>query len=240
MILPDVLQGGLRVVFCGTAVGTRSAKVRAYYAGPGNSFWATLHQIGLTPRQLRPAEYAELPQYGIGLTDLCKVTAGSDSEVGTGGFDIPQLEAKLDQYRPGWIAFNGKTAAKAALGRRVDYGAQRERLGSDPSIRASFNVGCGAWILGSAVLAPVSRDHLTPSEGAGLAGNLRPNVRAKPDRPLLHALDRQHVVRPGVFGEARADRRLALRIDDEQSVLAVALADWAAENDEALIGELHP
>ena len=130
MILPDVLQGGLRVVFCGTAVGTRSAKVRAYYAGPGNSFWATLHQIGLTPRQLLPAEYAELLRYGIGLTDLNKVTAGSDSEVGTGGFDVPQLETKLGQYRPGWIAFNGKTAARAALGRMVDYGVPGERLGS--------------------------------------------------------------------------------------------------------------
>ena len=129
MILPDVLQGGLRVVFCGTAVGARSAEVRAYYAGPGNSFWATLHRIGLTPRQLRPPEYAQLPQYGIGLTDLSKVSAGSDLQVGTGSFDIHRLEAKLDQYRPGWIAFNGKAAAKGALGQAVDYGEQPERLG---------------------------------------------------------------------------------------------------------------
>jgi double-stranded uracil-DNA glycosylase len=35
----------------------------------------------------------------------------------------------LEHYRPGWIAFNGKNAAKAALGRAVDYGEQPERLG---------------------------------------------------------------------------------------------------------------
>jgi TDG/mug DNA glycosylase family protein len=129
VVLPDVLQAGLRVVFCGTAVGSRSAEVGAYYAGPGNAFWPTLHRIGLTPRQLRPAEYPQLPRYGIGLTDLCKLSAGSDSEVGTGGFDVPQLESKLDQYKPDWIAFNGKSAGKAALGRPVEFGEQPERLG---------------------------------------------------------------------------------------------------------------
>ncbi|MCX6741231.1 MAG: mismatch-specific DNA-glycosylase, partial [Candidatus Parcubacteria bacterium] len=38
MILPDVLEKGLRIVFCGTAVGDRSAKRRCYYAGRGNKF----------------------------------------------------------------------------------------------------------------------------------------------------------------------------------------------------------
>jgi hypothetical protein len=65
----------------------------------------------------------------------------------------------------------------------------------------------------------------------------RGDVRAQPDRPRLHALDRQHGVRPRVFGEAGADRRLALRVDDEQNVLAAVLADRAAENDDTLVGE---
>lgn len=129
MILPDITKPGLLVVFCGTAVGTKSAQAGAYYAGPGNAFWATLHEVGLTPRQLRPSEYAELPRYGIGLTDICKVSSGSDSEVGTGGFDVARLIVTLEQHPPGWIAFNGKNAAKAALGRPVDYGEQPEQLG---------------------------------------------------------------------------------------------------------------
>lgn len=129
VILPDVVEPGLHVVFCGTAAGTKSAEAGAYYAGPGNRFWATLHEVGLTPGQLRPDEYAHLPRYGIGLTDVCKIESGSDQEIGTSGFDVPRLIGTLEQYRPTWIAFNGKNAGKAALGRPVDYGVQPEHLG---------------------------------------------------------------------------------------------------------------
>src|SRR5438105_2649456 len=45
-ILTDVLREGLRVVFCGTAVGPTSARVGAYYARPGNQFWSVLYEIG--------------------------------------------------------------------------------------------------------------------------------------------------------------------------------------------------
>jgi double-stranded uracil-DNA glycosylase len=62
-ILPDVLAPNLKVVFCGTAAGTQSAEVGAYYAGRGNKFWRTLYEIGLTPRQLAPHEFTSLPLY---------------------------------------------------------------------------------------------------------------------------------------------------------------------------------
>jgi G:T/U-mismatch repair DNA glycosylase len=42
-LLDDLLRIGLRLVICGTAAGERSAKLGAYYAGPGNKFWRTLH-----------------------------------------------------------------------------------------------------------------------------------------------------------------------------------------------------
>ena len=86
-ILPDVLPPGLRVVFCGYAPGTASARAGAYYAGPGNRFWITLHEVGLTPLVLRPAEFARLPEFGIGLTDISKTASGSDREVGRHGVD---------------------------------------------------------------------------------------------------------------------------------------------------------
>ena len=50
-ILPDLLQPGLALVFCGTAAGRRSAAEGAYYAHPGNLFWRALHAVQLTPRQ---------------------------------------------------------------------------------------------------------------------------------------------------------------------------------------------
>lgn len=149
MILPDVMRPGLTVAFCGTAAGTRSAQLGAYYAGPGNAFWRTLHGVGLTPRKLRPSEYAELLDHGVGLTDLCKVGSGSDREVGIRGFDVAGLVATLERYAPAWIAFNGKNAAKGALGRSVDYGQQPERLGPAGVFVLPSTSGAarGAWDL---------------------------------------------------------------------------------------------
>jgi TDG/mug DNA glycosylase family protein len=129
VILPDAIQTGLKVVFCGTAVGTASAQAGAYYAGPGNSFWATLHEVGLTTRVLAPNEYRELIDHGIGLTDICKTSSGSDRDVGTDGFDVKRLIDTLHAFAPLWIAFNGKAAAEGALGHSVRYGERSERLG---------------------------------------------------------------------------------------------------------------
>ena len=127
-MLPDHLRPGLLAVFCGNAAGSASARKGHYYAGPGNKFWRTLYEVGLTPRQLSPSEDLTILEYELGLTDVCKVRAGSDREVGTGHWDVAGLVAKLDHYTPKWIAFNGKTAARAALGAVDHYGEQPEGL----------------------------------------------------------------------------------------------------------------
>ncbi|MFL5901088.1 MAG: mismatch-specific DNA-glycosylase [Solirubrobacterales bacterium] len=111
-------------------LGPRRPGAGAYYAGPGNAFWATLHLTGLTPVQLSPSESGRLPEFGIGLTDVCKVLHGSDEEVGTVEFDVSGLEARIAGAEPDNLAFNGKNAARAILERSVDYGAQPERIGS--------------------------------------------------------------------------------------------------------------
>lgn len=127
-VLPDLIAPNLRVVFTGTAVGAASARAGAYYAGPGNAFWPTLHAIGLTPRRLPPHEYGTLLDFGIGLTDVCKIASGSDREVGRGGFDVPRFLAVLQANRPRIVAFNGKQAARIVLDRQVSYGRQPELL----------------------------------------------------------------------------------------------------------------
>src|SRR3546814_14513308 len=83
-VLPDVLAPGLRLVFCGSAAGRKSAELGAYYAGPGNKFWPTLYEIGLTPRHFRPQEFRELRTPGIGLTDLAKSASGADADLPKG------------------------------------------------------------------------------------------------------------------------------------------------------------
>lgn len=129
MILPDLLVPGLDLVLCGTAPGRASARAGAYYAGPGNLFWPTLHRVGLTPVRLRPEQYPELVGYGIGLTDLCKTESGSDAELSRGCFDVPGFKAKVARVRPAAIAFDSKTAARAFFARHtVAYGRQAETL----------------------------------------------------------------------------------------------------------------
>lgn len=106
------------MVFCGTAAGTASARAGAYYAGRGNRFWAILHATGLTPLLLAPTEFCRLLEWGIGLTDVCKTTHGMDREIARDAFDPARLRLVLDDIRPHVIAFNGKKAARIALGLR--------------------------------------------------------------------------------------------------------------------------
>ena len=152
MLLADLIRPDLRAVFCGTALGARSAQVGAYYAGPGNRFWIALHEVGLTPRLLEPLEYPALLELGLGHTDLCKTRSGSDAEIGRDGFDVPRLVDLLERNRPGWITFTSKNAGRTALGRPVDYGPQPERLGGvrtfvlpSPSGAARGHWDIGPW-----------------------------------------------------------------------------------------------
>lgn len=130
-ILPDVLAPGLRVVFCGTAPGTRSARDGAYYAHPGNYFWRALHEVGLTPERLPPAQFRRVLEFGIGLTDMAKHDFGSDAELPATAFDAAALHRKLARWRPRIVAFTSKNAARAGLGLRSRvpaYGEQPARL----------------------------------------------------------------------------------------------------------------
>jgi TDG/mug DNA glycosylase family protein len=137
-VLPDTLCPGLKVVFCGTAAGTASARAGAYYAGRGNVFWETLFETGLTPELLAPVEFQRLPELGIGLTDICKVLHGSDAEVGTVEFDVDSLRERIAEVEPARLAFNGKNAARGALERAVVFGPQDEQIG-----------GAEVWVLPS-------------------------------------------------------------------------------------------
>ena len=129
-VLCDVLAPGLAVVFCGTAVGAASARRRAYYAGPGNAFWSTLFDVGLTPCRLEPEKYRSIKGYGLGLTDLAKTISGSDRILSAEHFDRIGLRAKIRRYRPRLLAFTSKRAAEEFVGHPVDYGLLDERIGT--------------------------------------------------------------------------------------------------------------
>ncbi|WP_257169430.1 mismatch-specific DNA-glycosylase [Bradyrhizobium sp. SRS-191] len=115
--LPDQLQPGLRLVFVGTAASERSAATGHYYAHPGNRFWRTLHEVGLTPRLYLPEQFPALLSLGIGFTDLCKLGAGMDHVALKAGVDVAGFVAKIRQHRPATIAFTSKKAASLFYGR---------------------------------------------------------------------------------------------------------------------------
>ena len=140
-VLPDVLCRGLRLVICGSAPGAVSAARGAYYAGPGNKFWRILAETGLTPRRLDPTEFAEMPGFGIGLTDICKIASGNDADLPREADDVPGLIERIRAVQPRMVAFNGKRAAA------VFYGAPTGMLAYGPAApRSDFPP---VWILPS-------------------------------------------------------------------------------------------
>jgi double-stranded uracil-DNA glycosylase len=148
-VLPDLLRPGLKIVFCGTAAGNVSAARGAYYAHPRNRFWSALHAFGLTPRKLEPEDYAELPQWGLGLTDIAKHVSGLDRELPPGALGreaCAALAAKIAAAEPAWLAFTSLAAGRRYLGRAASFGEQPERIGRtrlwllpSPSPNAGWN-----------------------------------------------------------------------------------------------------
>ena len=137
--IADVLAPGLDVLFCGINPALYSAATGFNFARPGNRFWPALYRSGFTPRLLRPDEQAELPAYGLGITNLVdRATARADelgpAELAAGG---RALAARVRANRPGWVAVLGLGAYRQAFGYRdARVGARPERL-----------AGARVWVL---------------------------------------------------------------------------------------------
>ncbi|GHB13181.1 G/U mismatch-specific DNA glycosylase [Streptomyces chryseus] len=132
-LVPDVVAGGLRVLFCGINPGLMSAATGHHFARPGNRFWPVLHLSGFTPRQLRPAEQDELLSYGLGITNVVARASAradeiSDEEFREGG---RVLTEKVELLRPRWLAVVGITAYRTAFGeRKATVGPQERTIGA--------------------------------------------------------------------------------------------------------------
>jgi TDG/mug DNA glycosylase family protein len=118
-------------VFCGTAVGTVSAKAGAYYAHKQNKFWRILHETGLTPELLRPQQYRELLRCGIGLTDFVKTHFGMDHQIPLTKLaeeSRARLRTVMLKFHPAYLAFTSKAGGQRFLGGPRTYGEQAERI----------------------------------------------------------------------------------------------------------------
>jgi TDG/mug DNA glycosylase family protein len=130
--LPDILDTGLSVVFCGINPGLSAASTGHHFEGRGNRFWRVLHLAGFTREQLHSEDDRSLLQYACGLTTaVSRPTARAEqlsrSEIKAAA---PEFERKIAQYAPRYVAFLGKMAVSELIGKRdVDWGLQSVTFG---------------------------------------------------------------------------------------------------------------
>ncbi|MFD5254489.1 G/U mismatch-specific DNA glycosylase [Streptomyces bobili] len=129
-LVPDVVAGGLRVLFCGINPGLMTAATGHHFARPGNRFWPVLHLSGFTPRLLKPAEQGELLSYGLGITNVvARASARADEltaeEYREGG---RLLREKVVRLAPRWLAVVGVTAYRVAFDDRTARVGPQERV----------------------------------------------------------------------------------------------------------------
>lgn len=122
------------MLFCGINPGLMTAATGHHFARPGNRFWPVLS--GFTPRQLKPAEQAELLSYGLGITNVvARATARADElsaeEYREGG---RLLAEKVVRLRPRRLAVLGVTAYRAAFGERGAAVGPQERVIGDTRV----------------------------------------------------------------------------------------------------------
>jgi len=125
--LPDIVAPSLSVVFCGLNPGLSAAAEGHHFVGRSNRFWRVLHLSGFTPHLIAAEDDASLLDYGLGITSVVeRPTAGVDDLAraefieATAGF-----EAWVRHWKPAYLAFLGKAAYSAMIGRRdVSWGRQ--------------------------------------------------------------------------------------------------------------------
>lgn len=130
--LPDILDHGLQVVFCGLNPGVDAAVAGHHFLGRGNRFWPVLHLAGFTPHQVTPQDDRSVLAFGLGLMAAVARPTRRADEIGSGEYEraAPVVLYKLACYRPRFVAFLGKAAYQNIAGKRtVDWGEQPERLG---------------------------------------------------------------------------------------------------------------
>jgi TDG/mug DNA glycosylase family protein len=137
--LPDVLEPGLSLVFCGINPGLRAASTGHHFAGRGNRFWRVLHLAGFTPEQIRPEDDRTLLRYGCGLTAVVPRATAQAAELSRSEIELAgnAFRLKIEQYAPQHVAFLGKMALSAITGARdIAWGLQARPFG-----------GAHAWVV---------------------------------------------------------------------------------------------
>jgi TDG/mug DNA glycosylase family protein len=124
----DLLDYGLKLVFCGYNPSLTSGSSGHHYAHPGNRFWRVLHAAGITDRLYKPREDGALLEMGVGFTNLCcRPTRRADEltseEIEAGALALRQ---KIERFRPQVVAYTGIGVYRWFLATsKVEWGVQQ-------------------------------------------------------------------------------------------------------------------
>ena len=137
--LPDLLEPGLSLVFCGINPGMRAAASGHHFEGRGNRFWRVMHLAGFTPELIRPEDDHTVLRYGCGLTTVVPRATAQAAELSRSEIELAGdvFRRKIEQYAPRNIAFLGKMALAAISGTRdIHWGLQTRPF-----------AGARAWVI---------------------------------------------------------------------------------------------
>jgi double-stranded uracil-DNA glycosylase len=137
--LPDLLEPGLSLVFCGINPGMRAASTGHHFEGRGNRFWRVMHLAGFTPKLIRPEDDHTVLEYGCGLTTVVPRATAQAAELSRSDIALAgdAFRRKIEQYAPRNVVFLGKMALSAISGTRdIHWGLQAEPFG-----------GARAWVV---------------------------------------------------------------------------------------------
>jgi TDG/mug DNA glycosylase family protein len=132
--LPDLIAGGVRLLFVGINPGLRSVAVQGHFAPRGNRFYPALLRAGITDRLidasagLTPADRDYLLGRGLGITSLVARATASAAELGPGELaeGARALAGTVRRFGPRVVAILGVTAYRTA------FAAPRAVLGRQP------------------------------------------------------------------------------------------------------------
>jgi len=144
--LPDYLREGLALVFVGINPGLYAVRHGHYFARRTNRFWPGFSRSRLSEpvriawgrQTLVPEDDARLLDFGIGFTDVVKLSSRNAAELPRVVFQewAPRLLDRLAAYRPRVACFHGVTGYRAFLryalhDQKLDMalGPQPRRLG---------------------------------------------------------------------------------------------------------------
>jgi TDG/mug DNA glycosylase family protein len=143
--LPDLIDGGVRLLFAGINPGLRSVAVQGHFAPRGNRFYPALLRAGITDHLidasagLADADREHLLDQGIGITSLVARATASADELGPAELiaGARTLAPRVRTFRPNVVAILGVTAYRTA------FELPRARLGRQPADLA----GAQLWVV---------------------------------------------------------------------------------------------